>query len=200
MEFSSFPDLRHPERALLGIANHLLAGESWAPKRLAPFAGRAARIEFGALTFPFVVTEGGFFATCTDKSPPAVIVCLPNDAPLRALTDRSSLLSTAQISGSADFAEALAFVFRHLRWNAEDDVARLVGDIAARRLVQRGKALLSEQLDKVRRFSANVAEYLSGDAATLAGRKDLERYGVDVGNLQLDLERLEKRLARLEQR
>lgn len=61
----------------------------------------------------------------------AVSITLPADAPLRALTDRPALMASAQISGSAEFAECLGFIRRNLHWDVEADVSTLVGDIAA---------------------------------------------------------------------
>ena len=39
------------------------------------------------------------------------MVALPADAPLRYLVDPGSVFAAARLSGSADFAENLAFVF-----------------------------------------------------------------------------------------
>jgi len=130
--------------AAFGWVNHLLAGEEWARERLKPFAGQTARLELGALSLPLAITSSGYLVAGDRNATASVTLTLPADAPLLALTDdRPSLRAATQISGAAELAECLGFVFRNLRWDAESDLALLTGDIAARRLLEGGKQLVN---------------------------------------------------------
>lgn len=184
--------------ATLGFLNHLLAGEDWARDRLQPFAGQTARFELGALSQALEITATGFFAAGDKNAPASVTINLPADAPLRALTDRPSLLSAAHISGSAELAETLGFIFRNLRWDAESDLSLLVGDIAARRLVSGGKQLVKWQQNQARNLALNLAEYFTEESPAIARKKDIAAFCVDVDGVQAELSRLEKRVALLE--
>jgi ubiquinone biosynthesis protein UbiJ len=186
---------------LVRALNHLIGGEPWAGERLRAFAGKTVTIAGGPFPMHLAVTADGLFAVADVagelESEAAVTITLPADFAARLLVDRSSLFAAAKLAGSADFAETLAFVFRNLRWDAEDDLAQWVGDIAARRLVQAGKSLHARQTQAVSNLAANVAEYATEDADWLAPPRELQAFGEAVNALRDDVARLEKRLQRL---
>lgn len=184
----------------LRFANHVLADEQWARLRLQFFAGQSAHIEFGKLLLPIIITSAGLLAAGDRNAAAAVTISLPDDAPLRALIDRPALFASARIAGSADLAETLGFIFRNLRWDAEDDLSRLLGDIAARRLVQGGRQLAQWQLQKVKNFALNVAEYLTDENPSLARRADVACFCSEVDSVHDDCVRFEKRLRKHERR
>jgi len=184
--------------AALAIVNHLLSGEEWARQRLQPFAGQSARLEFGALTLPLVIGPAGLFVAGDAQAPAGVTITLPADAPLRALTDRRSLFAAARISGLAELAEGLGFVFRNLRWDAEADLAHWVGDIAAHRLIAGGGQLLRWHRQQAKNLALNLAEYWTEESPTIARRLDVADYCRCVAALPPQLDRLEARIAALE--
>ena len=127
-------------------------------------------------------------------------IALPADAPVRALTDRDGLMAAAQISGPADFAEALGFVLRNLRWDAEDDLSRLVGDIAARRMVSSGKQVFQWQREQAKNLAANLGEYFSEETKAIARRQEITEFCAEVAQQDEALGHLEARIAALEQK
>lgn len=177
--------------------NHLVAGEDWAGERLRPFAGQRVAILGGPFPLHIGVTAEGLFAATEVVDSPGVTITLPADFPARLLLDRGSLFSSAKLAGSADFAETLAFVFRNLRWDAEDDLARFVGDMAARRLVQAAQALHQWQQQATSNFAENLAEYATEESDLLVPGWDIATFGEAVSTLRDDVARLEKRLQRL---
>lgn len=185
-------------RLAIGFVNHLLSGEDWACKRLQAFSGQTVRVTFGTLVLPLEITADGLFAA-GDKSVPATVsITLPGDAATRMLTDRASLLADAQISGSAELAECLGFISRNLRWDGESDLARLVGDIAARRLVAGGKQVFQWHQQQVSNLALNLAEYFTEENPSIACRPDVSAFCSEIENLHEPLDRLEKRIAALE--
>lgn len=158
---------------VLPVFNHLLDAAPWAREKLAPFAGRRARLVLGPWPLDFrIATDGRFESLGTDA--PAVEIVLPLSAPLGLLGGREAMLRDARIGGAADFAEALGGVLRKLEWDAEDDLSRIVGDIAARRIVRAAAGFAAEQAAIARRLGENIDEYLryerpgrSGDGPAL---------------------------------
>lgn len=184
-------------RLIAPTLNHLIQGEPWARERLRQHGGAQALIRAGLVELHLVVDEQGFFRSGTPDLPVAVTVNLPADTPLRLLSDRKSIFQVAKLSGSADFAETLAFVFRNLRWDIEAELAHLVGDIPARRLEMLRLKLVGQARESVQRVSRNLSEYASEDADWLAPRRDVAAFGKAVDELRDDVARLEKRLDRL---
>lgn len=176
--------------------NHLLQGETWARDRLRHHTGAQVLIEAGPLSLNLRIDEHGLLCI-GEPRPPAVTITLPVDTPVRFLLDRDNLFSAVKIAGAVDVAETLAFVFRHLEWDVEADLASVLGDIPARRLVRLGKQFGQRLQDGTRRLAENMVEYTTEDSALLAPRGDVARFAKDVDHLRDDLARLEKRIARL---
>ena len=185
------------DQLIFRALNHLLRAESWATERLRAFAGTHALIQAGPLAIKLVIDEHGLLAPATGNSAPDVTITLPADTPIRFLLDRSSLFSSVRLSGSADVAEGLAFVFRHLRWDVEGDLASIIGDIPARRISVAGAAMVHQVIEGGRRLTENVVEYATEDSATLVPRREMDAFGNSVNALSDDLARLEKRIGRL---
>lgn len=186
-----------PQNLIVAALGHLLARESWARERLRPHSGAVVCIEGGPLLLALRIDEHGMLAACEPGVEPDVTLTLPADAPLRLLLDRQSLFAGIRLAGSADIAEALAFVFRNLRWDAEEDLARVIGDIPARRLSLLGSRLVREFGEASRRLTANVAEYVSEEVDIVVPAREVASFVSEVDRLRDDLARLGKRVARL---
>lgn len=184
--------------AALGWVNHLLADEDWARERLKAFAGQTVRLELGALTLPLAITASGYFAAGDRNAAASVTLKLPADAPLLALTDRPALRAATQISGAAELAESLGFVFRNLRWDAESDLALLTGDIAARRLLEGGKQLINWHQQQAKNLALGLAEYFTEENPTIARLQDVTTFCLEISSLQGALAELEQRVTSLE--
>lgn len=185
------------ESILVPALNHLLDGEPWAVERLRSHSGARLQIEAGPLVLALVINAQGQFSPCDTTSPALVTITLPADLPVKLMVDRDNLFSSVRLSGSADLAETLAFVFRNLRWDAEGDLARLVGDIPARRTLMTLRDLSAHCLGSARRVVDNVSEYIREDSGLLVNQLEIGSFGSEINRLRDDLARLEKRVASL---
>lgn len=183
--------------AALGFINHLLVAESWALARLKPFAGQHARFDVGPLSFSFSVDHDGSLRRCESGDTPQVTIRLPDDTPIRLLTDRNSIFQAARIAGSVDFAEALGFIAKNLRWDSEADLARLIGDLPARRIHLEGQAMVRSKRDMASRFAANLTEFVVDEEELVVRPTAISGFCNEVDRLRDDLARLEKRMSRL---
>jgi ubiquinone biosynthesis protein UbiJ len=184
--------------AAFSFVNHLLDGEDWACSRLKPFAGQTVRLELGALNFLLEITAEGRFRAGNRDGETTVIIALPVQAPILVLTDRPSLLAAARINGSAELAEALGFVFSNLHWDVESDLSLVLGDIAARRLVEGGQQAARWTRDQAMNLALNLAEYLTEENQTLARPRDVATFCHEVATLNDEVSALEARLIVLE--
>lgn len=143
---------------VLAAGDRLLASAPWARARLVPFAGRRARLVLGPLTLDFrIAADGGIESLGSGR--PEVEITLPLAALWRLPQGRGALLAEARVSGSAEFAEALGFVLRHLEWDAEETLSRFLGDIAAHRLAGAAHGLAAAAAEAARRLADNLDEY-----------------------------------------
>lgn len=184
-------------KLILAGLNHMLQRESWARERLRQHAGGQVAIEAGPFHLDLLIDQRGLLANGEPSRLPTVTVTLPGDTPARILLDRDNLFSSVRISGSVDLAESLAFVFRHLRWDVEGDLATIIGDIPARRLALFGRQLGERLIDGSRRLAQNAAEYATEDSSLLAARRDVEAFAKEIDRVRDELTRLEARIDRI---
>jgi len=125
------------------------------------------RLSLPPLRLEFKVTgEGMFEQSVLDNFD--VEITLPADTPLLALHGTETVFKAASISGLAEFADALGFVLRNLRWDFEEDLSRHVGDIAAHRIAGLLTAFGAWQRQARQHLAENIAEYLTEENPTLA--------------------------------
>jgi ubiquinone biosynthesis protein UbiJ len=186
-----------PVALALPALNHVLAGSNWARARLQPFTGQGFRIDGGPWPVEFVVAADGFFADVPPDSVPSVTIALGEGLLGDLLSDPQRAFASARLSGAANFAEALAFVFRNLRWDYEADLAGIVGDIPARRLARLLASGLEQQRRALGNLGSNVAEYLTEEGRVLTPQREVKEFAAAVDTLRDDVARLEKRIAAL---
>lgn len=184
--------------AVLQAFNHLLAAAPWARDKLIPFAGRRARLVLGPLPLELRIAPDGTFESL-GTGELAVEIVLPAGAALALLQGREAMMRDARITGAADFAEALGFVLRKLDWDAEEDLSRVVGDIAAHRIVKTAGGIAAAQADAARRLAENVAEYLRYEQPPGVGKAALAAFSGEVAALRRDADALERRIAAFDQ-
>ncbi|WP_211474360.1 SCP2 domain-containing protein [Collimonas humicola] len=190
-------------KPITASVNHLLAQEPWAQRILASHAGKVACFDGGAVKLSWQVGVDGLL-----QAPPAdtdeKVVNLPNvtirvnlaDLPLIA-QNRERAFSYVKIEGDADFANAISQVSQGLRWDAEHDLSKLVGDIAAVRIVSGGNALIAGVLSTHKKLAENLAEYFLEEQPMLVRPQAVSDFTNDVTRLRDDLERLAKRINKL---
>lgn len=181
----------------LAFVNHVLAQSGWAQERLKPFAGRSARLDMAPFDVGFLVATDGLLDAPDPGAQVDVTLSLPPLSPLLMLQGFEGLMRSVRLSGTVDFAEALGFIVRNVRWDAEEDLSKFVGDIAAHRLVGGARQFAGWQRQAARNAAENMAEYFTEENPLIARRDEIEKFSSSVSALRDDIARLEKRVSRL---
>jgi ubiquinone biosynthesis accessory factor UbiJ len=152
------PRMQNPLFSLLGSAtmaratlllNHVLSSETVATERLKPHAGRTLQLQWtgwpaflpAAPVVAFTVTPAGLLEGCFDTPPeaPELRVLIDASNPLRLATQwLGGERPSVGIEGDAAFATDVNWLIANLRWDIEDDLAKVVGPSVARPLAQFG--------------------------------------------------------------
>jgi ubiquinone biosynthesis accessory factor UbiJ len=134
------------ERLVL-LVNHVITAEPAALDRLRPHAQRTMQIELSGWPsllpaigpFAFRVSPAGLVEWLPGAAtlPPDLRVSIDAGNPALALTrfvagERPAIT----VSGDAAFASDVDWLIDNLRWDAQDDLARLVGDAPARQIAK----------------------------------------------------------------
>lgn len=185
-------------RGFVTAVNHLLKSAPWARERLAPHAERCVRLLAEPVDLLFTIDIHGYLVEAAADCEPAVTLSLPLSAvPGLLAGDANKAMNAVRIEGNADLADALGFVFRNLRWDVEEDLSRVFGDIVAHRLVLGAQGLRQFHERAWAGLTGNVAEYLAEEQQALVNRLAVGGFSDDLRALRDDLARLEKRLDRL---
>lgn len=178
--------------------NHLLHGADWARERLMPFAGASVRFLLPPFSSAFSVAEDGTLHPAAKDLQPAATIRLTPPLAVRLLVLKDeSARSEIEVEGDAALAAALTRVLGTLRWDVEEDLSHLIGDIAAHRVAQAGRALVDWQRAAAANMARSLGEYLTEERPMVAGREALRAFAQAVDELRDDTDRLEKRIQRL---
>jgi ubiquinone biosynthesis accessory factor UbiJ len=178
--------------------NHLLQGAAWARERMVPFAGASVRFHLPPASATFSIGEDGTLQPAASGVEPAAIIRLTPALALRlALLKDESARAEVEVEGDAALAAALTRILGALSWDVEEDLSRVVGDVAAHRIGLAGRALLDWQAALAANVARSVGEYLTEERAVVPGREALHVFAAAVDELRDDTQRLEKRIQRL---
>ncbi len=193
------------QRALLrGIAaalNHLLARDEAAARRLCAHAERRVALRVGRFEAVFEVAQPGrLVAMAASAAAPDLQLDVDVAAVLASQLRGQQLgLSGVRIAGDAEFAQAVSWLLGHLRWDAEDDLAGLVGDVAAHRAARGANALRDRGLRLARRFEGDVREWLTEAPRPVVARDEFDAVRAEAARLRDRVARMDKRVALLRQ-
>jgi len=186
------------ESPIAAALNRLLEAEPWARERLAPFAGES--VEFALPPFPalrLAIEPGGRVRPAAREAAPSLLVRLRSDAAAAFLRGEDHFMRAIDVSGNAKLASEVLVLVRHLRWDVEEDLARVVGDAAAHRITGWIGAFAAWQRDAVARLADSTMDYVIEERRMLVPRGEFESHIAAVGRLRDALARLEQRLRRI---
>jgi ubiquinone biosynthesis protein UbiJ len=105
-----------------------------------------------------------------------------------------------RISGDAELAQRFRDLLSHAQPDAEEELARLVGDVAAHQVASFARGVLDWGRRAVDSLSNDVAEYLQEEGRDVPTRIELEEFLAAVDELREATDRFEARLSRVESR
>ena len=189
--------IRPPTAAAL---NHLLKSASWARERLQPFAGKVVRFELAPFTVGYLLLATGEVADAPAGALPDATFTLTPGIALRMLGGDADAWQKVEVAGDGALAREILYIAQNLKWDVEEDLSRVFGDVAAHRMVTAANELRRWQRDSARSFTRAMAAYWTEEQPLVASKPDIERFVRAVDTLRDDVARLEKRIEQLLQK
>ena len=174
--------------------NHLLRAAPWALERLAPHAGKTVRVDAGLINMRFSVEPDGAVRGATTDANEDLTLNLPMPLLMRALAQGRTKLNEAQMTGDTSFAQALAYVAQHLQWDYEEDLSKVVGDMAAHRIGQTARGVAQWGRQSVDSLQIMLRDYLTEERPVIAKPREVAEFVASVDELRDAVARLEKRI------
>lgn len=178
--------------------NHLLARDDRARHMLQAHAGKSVCADLQSFRIHLLITTDGYLQNAgTEQQASVTIHIQPSDLPAM-LQQRERAFSYVRIDGDADLANTVSALSDTLRWDAEADLSKVFGDIAAVRMTAGAKQLWQHAGQAHQRLQENVAEYLLEEKQVLVRPAEVRQQGQQIQKTRDDTERLLKRIERLE--
>lgn len=179
------------------LIQHLTAQNAWSASILRPYAGMSVLLNFVLFKTALVILEDGNLASAGETNIADATITIPPSLLPRLIAKDESAKLQIRVEGDTELATTLAKVFAEIRWDYEDDLSKLIGDVPAYKLGE----LARSSGHTIKQTSVNLAEMLSEywqeEKPTLAKKRHVEQFNSDVDTLRADVERLEKRLSKL---
>ena len=166
-------------------------------ERLAKHAGRTVRFDVGPLPIAWAILPDGSVASADPRGVRDLCVRVSPFALPRLAAGDEAAWRDARVEGDAELAQEVSFLARHLRWDPEEALSRVVGDIAAHRIAGTLRGGARWGREAAGRTAAAAMEYWTEEAPLVASRVKVEDFVRGVDALRDDIERLGKRIAAL---
>lgn len=179
------------------LIQHLIEQNNWAKALLQPFAGKSVQLTIEPVSSALVILENGSLALAGETNLPDATIRMTPSLLLRLIAKDEAAQSLIHIEGDTQLVTQLAKVLSHMRWDYEDDLSQLVGDVPANKLGQLGRKTASALKETSVNLAEMLSEYWQEEKPLIAKKRHVEQFNSSVDTLRADVERLEKRLNKL---
>ena len=182
---------------LTRLLNHLITQNQWARGELLPFSGKTVQFNMSPASASLMILEDGGLAMAGEILNADAPIYLSPSLALRLLTKDSDAMSQVRIEGDTELAKTLAKVLQNIKWDYEEDLSKVVGDISANKVSAFAKNTAYEAKQQAVNFAEMAAEYWQEENMLIAKKRHVENFVQKVDVLRDDVERFEKRLTKL---
>lgn len=139
------------------LLNHVLQQEPQATERLARQKERQVRVQWRSLSFQVRITPAGLLDVVAPSDPADLLLTLTDETPLAlARQVATGEKPGVRIEGDVQLAAEVNWITEHVRWDLEEDLARLIGDVPAHTLAQAAGRAVAALRTAAQRASAWV--------------------------------------------
>lgn len=150
------------QRRLVLLLNHVLQQEPEAQARLKRQTGRLVEASWRVFTVRLVATPAGLLDLGPAGVPPDLTLTLTDESPWSlAQAALRGDKPPVRIAGDVQLAAEVQWLVDHVRWDLEEDLARVVGDAPAHAIAQ----AMHRAAEAVRGFAGAAAPAAPGAAA-----------------------------------
>jgi ubiquinone biosynthesis protein UbiJ len=141
------------QQKLVLFLNHVLMQEKEAQNRLLRKKGSVIHVRWGVFALDLLITPAGLVDRASAASKPDLLLAVVAESP--SVVVQSVLAGKAppvKIEGDVQLAAEVAWLADNLRWDVEEDLSRLIGDVPAHTLSN----LARQALAGLRQFLAQA--------------------------------------------
>jgi len=146
------------QRRLVLLINHVLMQEPEAMSRLKRQKGQIVLLQWQQFHFKLLATPAGLLDRSNSEAPADLTLTLTEASPVAmAQTALRGDKPALRIEGDVQLAAEINWLADHLRWDVEEDLARILGDAPANALVQTARRMAAALREFMARRSPGQA-------------------------------------------
>ena len=180
---------------------HLTNQNNWSREYLLPFAGKVVQFDIAFIKTNLLILEDGSMSIAGETAAQSIGLGANIHAPpslvLRMLAGDEAAKTQIKIDGDTHLAAELGKVLQHMRWDVEEDLSKIVGDIAANKTASAAKSVFLEAKKQTINVAEMISEFWQEEKPILAKKRHVAEFNANVDTLRSDVARLEKRLEKL---
>ena len=184
--------------------NHVLESEPWACAELSQHASKTILLQLPFGQLGFCIGNTGRLEALKEIENPSLALEVSPKAFSEFVSSPGNLKEQAfkavKITGDANLAQLIGRLAGQLRWEYEEDLARVLGDAPAYFAVQKGKKFISTTRSAASDLLENLVEYVSEERKVLLSMRDFMTHKSELSDLRESVDRLEKRIQHLGQK
>lgn len=132
------------QQRLVLFLNHVLMQEKEAQDRLMRRKGNIIHVRWGVFALDLLVTPAGLFDRAPASAKPDLLVAVATESPMViAQSVMAGKPPPVKIEGDVQLAAELGWLAENLRWDVEEDLSRVVGDIPAHAIADAGRKIFA---------------------------------------------------------
>ncbi len=179
---------------------HLTNQNNWSRKYLLPFAGKVLQFNIVPIKTKLIILEDGSLGISPDHATADAIIHIPPSLAIRLMAKDESAKMEIRIDGDSHLATKVTKVLQYIRWDVEDDLSKVVGDITSNKVVTMAKESAQAVKKQTTSITEMLIEFWQEEKPILAKQWQVNQFNTDVDRLSSDMNRLEKRLNKLKNR
>jgi ubiquinone biosynthesis accessory factor UbiJ len=131
------------QRRLVLLLNHVLMQEPEARARLTRQAGRVVEARWRVFVVRLSATPAGLLDLASTAATPDLTLTLVEESPWElAQAALRGDKPPVRIAGDVQFAAEINWLVEHVRWDLEEDIARVIGDAPAHAMGEAGRKMV----------------------------------------------------------
>ncbi len=161
--------VRELQQRIVLALNHVLQQEPEAMARLARQKGQVAHIEMAPMAIKLIATPAGLLDIAPWEAKADLTLTVTDSNPLSLLqTTLRGEKPAIQIQGDVQLAAEVNWLVDHVRWDAEEDLSRIIGDAPAHSAMQ----VLRQAAQMLKKFAPTPATPSAAGASTAPSAAD----------------------------
>jgi len=173
---------------------HLTHQNNWSRSHLIAYAGKVIQFDFVIIKSNLLILEDGSLALGGETTAPDATIHIAPGLALRMMNKDEAAKMQIKIDGDIHLATEVSKILQLMRWDVEEDLSHVVGDIAASKVAEISRKTFYEAKNQSSNLTEMLTEYWQEERPILAKKRNVEQFNVDVDALRSDVARFEKRL------